>query len=100
MTIAPDINVSNEAMASLCQRYQVRELSLFGSAARGELREDSDIDLLVEFAPDARIGWEFFDLEEELQSLFGRKVDLGTKRSLKPWVRANVLKDVRVLYAA
>ncbi len=87
-------------MADLCRRYQVRELSLFGSAARGEMRPDSDVDLLVEFAPEARIGWELFELEADLARLLGRKVDLGTKRSLKPWVRASVLKDARVIYAA
>jgi hypothetical protein len=75
-------------------------MSVFGSAARGELRPDSDIDVLVEFLPDAAIGWDFFQLEIELSELFGRRVDLGTKRSLKPWVRRNVLRDARVIYAA
>jgi predicted nucleotidyltransferase len=75
-------------------------MSVFGSAARGELRPDSDIDVLVEFLPDAAIDWDFFQLEIELSELFGRRVDLGTKRSLKPWVRRNVLRDARVIYAA
>ncbi|MCX6592919.1 MAG: nucleotidyltransferase family protein [Acidobacteria bacterium] len=100
MTIATGIEIPLEQLHQICQRYQIHELSLFGSAARGEMRADSDIDLLVEFAPDTHLGWRFFDLEIELADLFGRKVDLGTKASLKPRVRANVLRDARVIYAA
>ena len=100
MTLANGLEISTEKLAGICRRYRVREMAVFGSAARGELRPDSDIDVLVEFLPQAEIGWEFFRLEEELSELFGRRVDLGTKRSLKPWVRANALRDARVIYAA
>jgi hypothetical protein len=89
------------ALQELCHRYEVRELSMFGSAARGELRPESDIDLLVDFAPGAKVGlWEFGRLERELQALLGRKVDLVSKRGLKPRVRRSVLQDVKILYAA
>ena len=100
MTISPAIEISVDQLAGICQRYNVREISLFGSAARGEMRPDSDIDILVDFAPDAHPGWDVFRLEEELTQLFGRKVDMGTKESLKPRVRSAVLRDARVLYAA
>ena len=100
MTLAAGIEVPEEKIAEICRRYQVREMAVFGSAARGELRADSDIDVLVEFIPEATVGWDFFRLEEELSELFGRRVDLGTKRSLKPWVKRNVLRDDRVIYAA
>jgi predicted nucleotidyltransferase len=100
MTLAPGIEIPAERIAEICRRYQVCELAVFGSAARGDLRPDSDVDILVEFFPQAKIGWEFFDLEEELSRLFARKVDLGTKRSLKPWVRTDVMRDARVIYAA
>lgn len=100
ITLPSGIEIPAEAIADLCRRYHVRELSVFGSAARGELGPDSDCDILVEFLPEANIGWEFFDLEAELTRLIGRKVDLGTKQSLKPWVRRNVLRDARVIYAA
>ena len=53
MTLAPGISLPLAQLEELCRRYQVRELSLFGSAARGELRPESDIDLLVEFLPEA-----------------------------------------------
>ena len=59
----------------------MRELSLFGSAARGEMQPDSDVDLLVEFIPEA-------------------KVDLVSKKGLKPLIRASVLKEARLLYAS
>jgi predicted nucleotidyltransferase len=50
------VAVEEGKLAELCRRYRVRELAVFGSAARGEMREDSDVDLLVEFLPEAEIG--------------------------------------------
>ena len=86
--------IDSSTLAELCRRFGVRELSLFGSAARGELRADSDIDVMVEFEPGIRIGLlKFQSLIDELDLLIGRKVDLVTKRGLKPWVRTQVLKD-------
>jgi uncharacterized protein len=96
-----DTQVDVPALADLCRRYGVKELSFFGSAARGEMRAGSDIDLLVEFEPGGRVGLiKFETLAEELESLAGRKVDLVTKRGLKAWVRHNVLLDARIIYAA
>jgi len=101
MVLAAGIDVREEGLLEICRRYQVSELSLFGSLARGEAREDSDVDLMVEFEPGARIGlWRFGELEEELTRLFGRKVDLVSKRGLKPRIRPKVMRDARVLYAA
>lgn len=99
--VTPTLQFPVEAIAGLCRRYQVRELGVFGSAARGEMREDSDIDLLVEFIPGARMGlFELHDLEQELTQVLGRKVDLVSKAGLKPRVRDSVLRDLRILYAA
>lgn len=100
MTITQGLEVPVEALAAVCRKYHVRELSVFGSAARDDMHPDSDVDLLVVFEPDAKIGWEFFDLEIELERLFGRKVDLGEKEALKPRVRPSALRDARVIYAA
>jgi len=97
MTLTSGIEIPNEAIAQICRKYGVKELAIFGSAARGEMRPDLDVDLLVEFSPEVKIGWEFLDLEEELAQLFGRKVDLGTKRSLKPWVRQDVLREAQII---
>jgi predicted nucleotidyltransferase len=99
MTLASGIEIPSLELADLCRRYNVREMAVFGSAATGDMRPGSDIDIMVEFHPDANIGWEFFELEEELARIFGRKVDLGTKRSLKPWVRPRALCEARVIYA-
>ena len=88
-------------LVELCVRYSVKELSLFGSAARGEMGPGSDVDIMVEFEPGVRIGLiRFESLVEELESLAERRVDLVTKRGLKPWVRSEVLKDACVIYAA
>jgi len=90
-----------DRIAELCRQYRVHELSVFGSASRGEMGPHSDIDLLVEFEPDAEIGLlEFARLEMELADLFGHTVDPVSKRGLKPRIRPHVLSDAKLLYAA
>jgi predicted nucleotidyltransferase len=96
-----DMQIDGPSLAELCRRHGVKELSLFGSAVRGKMRLESDIDIMVEFEPGVRVGLvKLESLAEELESLAGRRVDLVTKRGLKPWVRPQVLKDARVIYAA
>ena len=93
--------VEEAQLADLCRRYRVRELLLFGSAARGEMRPDSDIDLLVEFLPNADVGLvEHAGLMLDLTRLLGRKVDLVSTNGLKPRIRPSVLAGARVVYAA
>lgn len=88
-------------LKDLCQRHHVRELSLFGSVARGNMRPDSDIDILVEFLPEANVDLvDYASLMIDLSHLLGRKVDLVSKNGLKPQIRAAVLKEARLLYAA
>jgi len=88
-------------IAAICRRYQVRELCVFGSAVRGEMRPDSDIDLLVDFLPEARPGLLGLSaLMREFSGLLGRRVDLAVKPALKPNIRASVLADTHVVYAA
>jgi len=96
-----DVQVGAAELAGLCRKCGVKELSLFGSAVRGEMGPGSDVDIMVEFDPAARIGiLKFESLVEGLEALTGRKVDLVTKRGLKPWVRREVFKEARVIYAA
>ncbi|MBI3684291.1 MAG: nucleotidyltransferase family protein [Acidobacteria bacterium] len=96
-----DAQVDEIKLADLCRRYGIRELSLFGSAVRGQMRPGSDIDVMVESDPSVRIGLlKFESLSEDLELLVGRKVDLVTKRGLKSWIRPHVLKEARVIYAA
>jgi uncharacterized protein len=96
-----NVRVDETKLAALCRQYCVRELSVFGSAARGEMHPDSDIDLLVEFIPDSKVDLvDYAGLMLELSQLIGRKVDLVSKKGLKPLIRASVLKEARLLYAA
>jgi predicted nucleotidyltransferase len=100
MTLAPGVVLPELEIAAICRRYQVRELALFGSAARGEMRTDSDVDLLVDFLPDARIGLlELSAMTREFSRVVGRPVDLAVKPALKPLVRAEVLAEAQTLYA-
>lgn len=92
--------VAQGELADLCRKYRIRELSVFGSVARGEDKTDSDVDLLVEFEAGVVHGLDYFALEEELARLFGRPVDLATKKWLKASVRSEILRDAQVLYAA
>jgi uncharacterized protein len=78
----------------------VAELALFGSAAKGDLRSDSDLDLLVEFAPGTPIGLlEFGKLQADLETALHRRVDLVSKRGLKPSLRESVLQQAQPIYA-
>lgn len=94
-----------DALESFCQRWQIIELRLFGSAQRGEMEDESDIDLLVEFKEGA--GWSLFDharMEDELTELLGRPVDLITRRSVersRNWLRRDeILSSSEPVYVA
>jgi predicted nucleotidyltransferase len=101
MTIATGIELPESAIAEICRRHQVKELFLFGSAARGELRPDSDFDLLVDFLPGARPGLLGLSaMMRELTALLGRRVDLAVKPALKPLIRPAVLAEAQLIYAA
>lgn len=90
-----------EELTDLCRRYQVRELSVFGSFVKGNFRVDSDIDLLVEFDPAAEIGFlALARMKNELSEILHRQVDLVPKAGLKAKIRKEVLDSRRVLYAA
>ncbi len=95
------LDVDRAALARVCARYHVTELSLFGSAARGTLRPGSDVDLLVVFEQGALVTlFTLVDLQTELSELLGRCVDLVPKGGLKPALKAEVLAEARILYAA
>jgi len=101
MIIADGLELPDAGIAELCRRYQVKELAAFGSAVRGELGPESDIDLLVEFLPGARPGLLGLSaMMRELSALLGRRVDLAVKPSLKPLLRPGILAEARVIYAA
>jgi predicted nucleotidyltransferase len=103
--VAINMGVTDEQIASICRQWKVTRLAVFGSAAAGKLRADSDIDLLVTFAQNAE--WSMFDhyrMEEELTKLFGREVDLvsikAAEENTNPIRRNEILKSARQIYAA
>jgi predicted nucleotidyltransferase len=85
------------AVAGFCQRWSISELALFGSVLRDDFRPDSDLDILVTFAPDA--NWGLLDhirMEQELAAILGRDVDLLTRRSVEQshnWIRRRQILD-------
>lgn len=98
--IAVPLSIPYEAIAEFCRRNQIRELALFGSVLRKDFRADSDVDVLVEFEPEAQIGlMALGKMQRELAVLFGRSVDLVPKAGLKPIIRDSVLASAQVIYA-
>lgn len=96
-----DFHVPEQEIAELCRRYRLRRLSIFGSMLRGDFRPESDVDLLVEFTPDAEIGFLALSrMARELSALLGKPVDLVPRNGLKPAVRESILQEERVIYAS
>ena len=85
-----------EKIIEICERNDIEFCALFGSFARGEADENSDIDLLVRFSKPKGIDW--IDAALEIEDTLGRKVDLVTEKSLHPLIRDSVLKDLQVIY--
>ncbi|MCD6155007.1 MAG: nucleotidyltransferase family protein [Candidatus Verstraetearchaeota archaeon] len=95
------IFIPKDRIADFCRRHHIRRLSVFGSALREDFREDSDVDILVEFEPEHTPGLlKLARMERELaQLLGGRKVDLRTPEDLSRYFREEVLKEAEVQYA-
>jgi len=101
MQLAPEVFVADDDLVSFCRAHGIQRLRLFGSALRGELRPDSDIDLLVEFEPGRSPGLVgLAALELELEAILGREVELRTPSDLSRYFRDAVTQSSRVLYAA
>jgi len=82
------IDIDAEGLSAFCRRAGILRLSFFGSVLREDFGPESDVDVLVEFAPAAGIGlFEFVDLQHELSELLGREVDLHTPASLSHFFR-------------
>ncbi len=93
MDRAAVIEVLRQHHGELEAEFGVRRLALFGSAARDQLRDDSDVDILVELAGPVSYD-RYFSLLERLERLLGRRVDLATVRGLKPRARERVERDL------
>lgn len=94
------LDVSQDELAPICRRHRIRKLSLFGSRLKGTARPDSDVDLLVEFEPNAVPGLlGIAAMELELSALLGgRKVDLRTAQDLSRYFRDEVVRTAEVQY--
>ena len=99
MTVRVKVEISQEDIAAFCRRHHICKLAFFGSVLRDDFRPESDVDVLVEFEPDARVGLiGFAGIENELSRLIGRKVDLNTAGFLSPYFRDQVLREAEVAY--
>jgi predicted nucleotidyltransferase len=97
----PKITIPQDKVVDFCQRNQIRTFSLFGSVLREDFGPDSDVDVLVEFEPEARVGFVALGrMQRELAELLGRQVDVVPRDGLKPLIRDSVLESAQVLYAA
>lgn len=98
----PRIEIPMEKIRTFCEKWKVVEFSLFGSVLRDDFRSDSDIDVLLSFRENSTWGlYDLVDMKDELQAIFGRKVDLVEKEAIRnPYRRHSMLTKQEVLYAA
>lgn len=99
------INIPRPRIDAFCKKWNVRELAVFGSVLREDFGPDSDIDLLISFAPDAKVLFRDLDaMERELSEVFGRPVDLvsrrGVEQSQNAMRRQEILSNLETLYRA
>lgn len=89
-------NILKEKKTYLAENYHVSKIGIFGSYARNQQNDNSDIDILVEF--NKPVGFEFFDLKDYLESLFNKPVDLVTINALKPYIKDEILSEVQFYF--
>lgn len=93
------IGLPFEKIEAFCRNNPIRQLSLFGSILRDDFKPESDVDMLVEFTPEARVGYlSLVRMENELTQIIGRKVDLRTPAELSQYFRQKVLDTAEVIY--
>ena len=91
-----------DRIAGFCQRNRIRRLALYGSVLRDDFTPESDVDVLVEFEPGARVGLAFITMQDELSAILGRQVDMGTFQGIEEsrnWLlKAEILDSAEVVY--
>ena len=96
--VAESITLSQTDLAALCHKNQIRKLAFFSSVLCDDFNQDSDVDIVVEFEPEARIGFfELIDIETELSNRIVRKVDLNTYGSLSSGIEEKVRRLQRII---
>jgi predicted nucleotidyltransferase len=92
--------VDRSKLARFCRKHKISRLAFFGSILSDRFRDDSDVDVLVEFQPGSTPGlFGIALMEKELSTIFGRKVDLRTPEDLSRYFRQSVLAEAEVQYA-
>ncbi|MGH9840384.1 MAG: nucleotidyltransferase family protein [Blastocatellia bacterium] len=94
-----ELAFNTEELIEICRRNDVAEVGVFGSFARGEANEQSDIDLLVRFSSRKSL-LDLVALERQLTAAMGRKVDLLTEAAISPYLREGIMRDLKVIYEA
>ncbi|MDP2854039.1 MAG: nucleotidyltransferase domain-containing protein [Smithellaceae bacterium] len=94
------IDIPEEKIIEFCRHNSIRKLAFLGSVLRADFSPESDIDVLVEFELDAKVGLQFFKMEQELSEILGRKVDLSTTGFLSKYFREKIVAEAEVLYDA
>ena len=94
------VEIPQEKLTSFCRKWRIAELALFGSVLRRDFRWDSDVDVLVTFEEGAPHSlFDFIDMQQELENLLGRKVDVVEKKGLRnPFRRSEILRTRRVIF--
>jgi len=96
------LEIPKDKIAEFCRKWKIVEFSLFGSILRDDFAPESDVDVLVKFAPGAGIGFDNrVEMQDELAAMFGREVDIVEKGAIRnPFRRHSILSTKEVLYAA
>lgn len=103
MKINGHVEVPDEAVADFCRKWKITQIEAFGSVLRDDFGPESDVDLLVTFAPDAHLTlFKLVEMEDEIGAIVGRSVDLvdrkGIEQSRNPFRRHAILSSARVVY--
>ena len=100
--MSPKIDIPVDRIAQFCQRNRIRRLALFGSVLRDDFTPESDVDVLVEFEPGARVGLAFITVQDELSNILERRVDMSTFEGIegsRNWLlSAEILDSAEVVY--
>lgn len=93
------LELPREQIAEFCRRNAIRKLALFGSVLRDDFRPESDIDVLIDFVPESKVNFfQFVEIQDNLQRILNREIDLHTAGSLGPTIRSDILASAEVIY--
>ena len=93
------LDLPKEQIAEFCRRNAIRKLALFGSILGDDFRPESDVDVLVDFTPEAKVNFfRFVEIQDNLQRMLNREIDLHTAQSLGPRIRSGILASAEVIY--